>query len=62
VLFSAITLGGTTLSKYLTGLLGFELKERRTVSAKMSDLLQRWSDFDYSYATWLSESLHRLNE
>jgi len=62
VLFSAITLGGATLTKFLTVLLGFELKERRAISAKLSDLLQRWSNFDYSYATWLSENLHRLNE
>ena len=62
VLFSAITLGGPTLSKYLTALDDFEPKERRTISVKISELLQRWSDFDISYATWLSENLHRLNE
>jgi len=62
VLFSAITLGGTTLTKYLKVLLDFESKERRNTSLKLSELLQHWSGFDYSYAMWLSENLHRLNE
>ena len=39
VLFPAITLGGTTLTKYLRVLLDFELKERRTISTKLSELL-----------------------
>ena len=39
VLFSAITLGGTTLTKYLRVLLDFELKERCTISTKLSELL-----------------------
>ena len=39
VLFSAITLGGPTLMKYLTALENFEPKDRRTISAKLSELL-----------------------
>ena len=50
------------MTKYLTVLENFEPKEKRNISAKLSELLQRWSDFDYSYATWLSENLHRLNQ
>jgi len=50
------------LTKYQTVLLDFESKERRNISTKLSELLQHWSDFDYSYATWLSENLHRFNE
>ena len=63
VLFSAITLGRATLSKYLSKALDmFDARERRSVSLKLSELLQRWSSFDPTYAGWLSENLHRLND
>ena len=48
--------------KYLTALENFEPRDRRTISAKLSELLKKWSDFDEDYATWLSENLHRLND
>ena len=65
LLFAALALGGTTLSKYLKWNNGFTEKKTEEVCKKLRELLGAkyyGLGLEPLYARWLSKSYHRLNE
>ena len=62
VIFAAILLGGSTLTKFLNVVKDSDQNKNSTVIKKLRYLLQRELNFDEVYASWLSNNLHRLKD
>ena len=62
IIFAAISLGRSTLTKYLKALQGLEAKKKSSIEKKLERLLREDLGFDEVYSCWLSRNLHQLNE
>ena len=61
VIFAAIALGGSTLTKYLKVTVDLDKKKKEGVERLLAELLNSELGFDEAYSSCLTRNLHRLN-